>query len=409
MKKILTAGLILTIVFFQIQPVKSQSTSNSWQQFRGNAKNGISVEDGILEKWPENGPEQVWKKEIGTSFSELLFFKNSIYTMAGEKIDSTSGFEYAAAFDASTGNEIWKTKLDSIFIDVDNWGDGARSTPALDGKSLYCLTSYGKLIAVSLENGKIKWQVDFVAEFGSTVPRWGFSTSPILIDNVLIVEVGGKEEHAFMGFNPEDGKQLWAKANGNSSYCSPAVANIGGINQVIFANGTNLYAFNARGESLWSYAMPLRSPTATPLFIPPNRIFVSAVSPTGSFIIEINGDEIKEVMNNSSMKNHWSSSCYLDGYIYGFNVAALQCISAETGEKMWTKRGYGKGSLILVDGKLIVLSDQGKLILVEATHESYKEISAFQALEGKSWTAPSFANGKVFLRNLTEMACYKLK
>nr|MBC8321585.1 hypothetical protein [Bacteroidota bacterium] len=116
-----------------------------------------------------------------------------------------------------------------------------------------------------------------------------------------------------------------------------------------------------------------------------------------------------EVIQGGSMKNDYNSSCYYNGYIYGFNVAALRCISAETGEVKWTKRGFGKGSLIIVGDKLLVLSDQGKLILVDAIPHSYVEKGSIQAISGKSWTAPSFVNGKVFVRNLTGMACYKLR
>ncbi|NJO91354.1 MAG: hypothetical protein HC831_22125 [Chloroflexia bacterium] len=106
------------------------------------------------------------------------------------------------------------------------------------------------------------------------------------------------------------------------------------------------------------------------------------------------------------MKNDFSSSVYHDGYFYGFDIAALVCVSAKTGEKKWTKRGFGKGSLILVDDKLIVLSDKGTLIQVKATPDAYTEQGQMQAIEGKSWTAPSYSNGKIYLRNLTEMACF---
>ncbi|MBC8344235.1 MAG: PQQ-like beta-propeller repeat protein, partial [Bacteroidetes bacterium] len=332
-----------------------------------------------------------------------------VYTITGEKVDSARGYEYAIAFDAATGNKIWKTKIDSIFIDIDGWGDGARSTPAINDDHMYCLSGFGKLKALSLIDGKEIWQVDLVIDFGIPVPRWGFSTSPLIMEDVLILELGGKDENAFGAFNPQDGKLLWKVANGQPSYCSPIIANIDGQEQMIFANDNTLFSFNSKGESLWTYSMPIRRPTATPVFIEPNKIFVSAVSATGCFIIEIKENKALETMNNSSMQNHWSSSCYHNGYIYGFNVAALQCISALDGNKKWTKRGYGKGSLIMADDKLIVLSDKGKMVLVEASPEAFVELSSFQALNGKSWTAPSFSNGKVYLRNLTQMACYQLK
>jgi len=145
-----------------------------------------------------------------------------------------------------------------------------------------------------------------------------------------------------------------------------------------------------------------------PVVIDNNKIFVSAIRNIGFVIIEIQNNIPKEIARGTDLKTDYSSCVYYNGYIFGFHVAALQCISAETGKKMWTKRGFGKGSLILVGDKLLVLSDKGKIIQVEATGEKYTEQGSFQAIEGKSWTAPSFANGRLYVRNLTEMACFVL-
>jgi len=129
---------------------------------------------------------------------------------------------------------------------------------------------------------------------------------------------------------------------------------------------------------------------------------------TGSFIIEVNDNKVQEVLTTRSMMNNFNSSCYHDGYLYGITKAKLVCISAETGEQKWSERGFGSGSLIIVDGKLLVLSDQGLLTLAEAKPEAYVALGSVQAIEGKSWTAPSFANGNVYVRNLSQMASYKL-
>ena len=401
--------VVLVITSFTIS-FSQNNNSSDWLQFRGNERNGISKEIEILEKWPEKGPELVWKKNIGEGFSEVLVSGEICFTTSGEKTDSVSGTEYLIAFNISNGDELWKVELDSIFIDVDNWGDGARSTPAIDEKNIYCLSSFGKLVAFSKNDGKEIWKVDFVKEFGSTVLRWGISTSPLLIDDILVVEVGGTESKTFAAFNKETGKTIWTKGEGGSTYCSPVAANINNTEQIIFINNSKLYSFNTKGDTLWTYQIPLRGITAVPVFIEPNMIFLSTVSRSiASLLIKIDDNIPSEVFSGISMQNHFSSSCYYNGYIYGFSVAALQCISAETGEKKWTKRGFGKGSLIIVNNKLLVLSDKGKLILAETNPEVYTEISTHQVIEGKSWTAPSFANGKIFLRNLTEIACYKLK
>jgi hypothetical protein len=150
-----------------------------------------------------------------------------------------------------------------------------------------------------------------------------------------------------------------------------------------------------------------------PLHVPPNRIFASGAEGVGAALLEIrpgaDGTTVEEVWKTRFMRNHFSSSIVHEGYIYGFDNATLKCIAVEDGELAWAKRGYGKGSLIFADGDLIVLSDSGRLLLIEATPDGFKEKAAVQALEGRCWTAPSLAGARLYLRNHTEMVSYDLK
>jgi outer membrane protein assembly factor BamB len=224
----------------------------------------------------------------------------------------------------------------------------------------------------------------------------------------VILETGGADERAFTAFDKNTGEAIWSKGTGSTSYNSPALVVMDGKENIVFANDTMLRAYDILGNELWNFRMPLQKPTAMPVFIPPNKFFVSSVSQTGGFFVEINGNEPKELLQSTTMQNNWSSSCYRDGYLYGFSKAKLQCVSVETGEMQWGKRGYGKGSLIMVGDKLLALSDQGKLVVVKARPEEFIQVGEFNALEGKSWTAPVYANGHIFVRNLTTLACYTI-
>jgi outer membrane protein assembly factor BamB len=407
MKKFISLCLLAFYVLLQTTFLQAQqSTKPTWNQFRGFYKNGTVSENVLLEKWPADGLKLVWKKQLGSAFSEIIVSDNMVYTMFSEKSDSISGLEFIGCFDGKTGNEIWRTEVDSIFIDVDGWGDGPHSTPAVDENHAYGFSAHGILTAVNKKSGKIVWQVDFIKEFGSVLPRWGFSTSPLLVEDILVMEAGGKENSTFVAFNKKDGKVLWAKGRGNSLYNSPSLATIGEVTQILFANGNTLYSFNTKGDTLWTINTSIRNATAMPLFFDGNKILLSNVHSRGFAVVEVNDNVAKVTTSGNGLKNDFSSSVYHDGYFYGFDVAALVCISAKTGEKKWTKRGFGKGSLILVDDKLIVLSDKGALVQVKATPEAYTEQGQMQAIEGKSWTAPSYDNGKIYVRNLTEMACF---
>jgi len=401
-----TVIFILTALIMMGFDLLSQPNfQDNWNQFRGNQRNG-SVDEFEISNV---NPQLLWKHGLGSGFSEVLVKHDKLFTMTSEKIDSVSGWEYAVSLDARTGKEVWKTKIDSIFIDVDSFGDGPRSTPTYDNENLYCLSSFGKLVALSLNSGEILWSIDFVKEFQSILPRWAFCTSPLLVDDVLIIEVGGSDQQAFAAFDTKTGKIIWIKGLGEPSYSSPAIVTIDDTKQLIFANDSMLISLDIEGQELWKYRMPLRKPFSMPLFIAPDKIFESSVSNTGGFVVQIKGNKVTEVFKNPSMKNHFSTSLSYNNYIYGFSNATLRCISAENGEIKWSKRGLGKGTLIRVGDKLLVLSDKGVLKIVEAISDAYSEKSSTQAIVGKSWTAPSFAGGLIYLRNLDEIACYKLQ
>ncbi|PLX03985.1 MAG: hypothetical protein C0595_05005 [Marinilabiliales bacterium] len=400
--------LPLFLVVYAFSGFSQESKVDGWIQFRGAERDGISNESLSQFDCSKTQPELVWKKNIGSAFSELTISEGVVYTMVSEVVDSLTGTEYLAAFSEETGDEIWKTKVDSIYFDEDGWGNGTRSTPSIDDKYIFSFSGHGKLTANLKKDGSFVWQVDFVKEFGSKTPRWGFASSPLLLNGKVIMEVGGTESRAFMAFNKENGDIVWSSSNGAASHDSPLLATIEGQEQIIFANGRTLYSLIPEGDTLWTYNMPFGGATAIPILIPPNKLFLSAVRNPGFFVVKVENNKASEVLKGVSMKNDFSSCVYHEGYIYGFHVAAVRCISAETGEVKWTKRGYGKGSLILVDDKLIILSDKGKLVIADASPDAYNENCSVQAIDGKSWTAPSFYNGKVFVRNLTEMASYKL-
>ncbi len=162
------------------------------------------------------------------------------------------------------------------------------------------------------------------------------------------------------------------------------------------------------GEVLWR-GPSLPHIIAMPVFVPPNKVFISSSVENGCLLIQVkpNG-EVETVSHNKEMRNHFNSSLFYKGHIYGFSSSILKCLVADTAERIWSKRGYGKGSLIIADNKLIVLSDRGKLALIEAIPKGFKELAQAKVLDSKSWTCPSFAGGKLYLRNHEEMVCYDL-
>lgn len=400
-------SLAILFIFGLFSTANSQTnTPDGWTQFRGLHRTGKSNEKITLNK-SDVKAELVWKNEMGSAISEIVISGEKIYTMYSHKIDSLSGFEYIAAFNKNTGEQIWRTMVDSIYIENDGWGDGPRSTPAIDENNIYSLSGNGNLSANSKKNGELLWEKDLVKEFGSVRPRWGFSTSPVIVGDKLVMEVGGTDERAFIAFDKNNGNVIWAHGRGNATFNSPLFTSFNGQEQLIFANGPFISSYNLNGDTLWTYRLPFSAHIAMPLKIDSDKLFFSNVG-RGFIILKVENNKAVEVLKGNSMKNDFMTCVYHDGYIYGFHIAALRCISAETGEVKWSKRGFGKGSLMMVDDKLIVLSDKGKLAIVEAYTEAYTELISLQAVKGSiAWTSPSYHQDRVYVRNQNEIACYK--
>ncbi len=368
----------------------------SWPQYRGPSRDGASPETGILASWPDDGPKVVWKRSIGTGFSGLSVAGGRLYTMMAE-----GGKEHACAFDAATGDELWRTALGDEF--PSQFGAGPRSTPAIFGETAVFLGSYGDLFALATADGKELWKLNLTADFGAALPQHGFSTAPMIEGDLLVVEVGGGRGKAYAALDPRTGETRWTTQDGTPTYTSPIAVDLGGERQLIALGAQQVVAVDRDGELAWTH--PWQGGIAMPIWIPPDRLFVPSFQGSMMARIEKRGDgvAVEEVWRSNEMKNHFNSSVVHDGYVYGFDNAILKCVSAETGERMWAKRGFGKGSLIVADGHLIVLGERGRLALAKASPDGFEEAGSFQALDGKCWTSPTLVDGRLYLRNLEQM------
>ncbi len=383
-------------------PRLSAETVHDWPQYRGPERDGTSPESGLLTEWPEDGPRVLWKRAVGTGFSGLAVAGGRIYTMMAEEEK-----EYAAAFDVATGEELWRAEIGAQF--PSEFGDGPRSTPAVAGDHVVVLGSYGDLVGLAAEDGAERWSLSLPRDFGGAVPSHGYSTAPMIEGDLLVVEVGGGRDKAYAALDPASGKTRWTTQDGSATYTSPIAVTIGGTRQLISLGGNQIVSLDKDGELIWSHAWD--GGIAMPIFIAPDKLFVSTSQASMMARLEQGdgGIEVEQVWQNAEMNNHFNSSVVSGGYIYGFDNTILKCVAVEDGKRMWAKRGFGEGSLIVADGHLIILSERGQLVQAKATPEGFEEEGRFQALEGKSWTAPALAGGKLYIRNLKQMMSLDLK
>lgn len=385
--------------------VASSLPAADWPQFRGLERDGVSRESGLTHGWTAAGPRVLWRKPIGDGFSGIAVAAGRLYTMFADDQN-----ELAAAFDRATGAELWRAVVGGRF--TDEFGDGPRSTPTIDGERLYVLGSKGRLVALEAATGKVVWQVELTERFGSHVPRWGYATSPLVDGDRLVLEVGAGAGRRIAALDKRTGETQWTALDGEAGYSSPIVAKLGGVRQYVFASGQQIVGIAQDGKLLWTAAWEPGA-IAMPLYVPPDRVFVSSSDDVGSMLLRVTaaGDTLaaERVWTSRNMKNTFNASVVVGDRIYGFDNATLRCIAVDSGEPCWAKRGYGKGSLIAADGLLIALGDQGQLVLATATPEEYKERGTLQVLNDKSWTAPTLADGRLFLRNQKEIVCIDLK
>jgi len=400
--------LAVGALFTGVQAIAT-SKGSDWPQFRGLQRDGVSRETGLADSWPEGGPTEVWRVPLGEGYSAISIVGDRLYTMYLAEHEGKMA-DHAAAFDAADGKEIWRVPLGESFETP--FGNGPSSTPTVDGDTVYVMDKRGNFAALAASDGALRWKISMTEDYGAEIPTFGFAMSALVDGDLLIVESGGKEGKSWLGLNKKTGEVLWSMGEDGAHYNSPLLVPEGGKKRYVFITRGKIRGVDEKGHEVWSQELPSGETHAMPVLVAPNRIFASGAEGVGAHLMQIEengeGASVSEIWNNGLMRNHFSSSVAHDGHIFGFDNATLKAISVEDAGLAWAKRGLGKGSLILADGKLLVLSDRGKLLLVEATGDGYTEKGSVQALEGRCWTAPSLSNGRLYLRNDKEMVVYDL-
>lgn len=388
-------------------PAPDASTNGApdgaWPQWRGPQRDGISPATGLLQRWARGEPREVWRRPIGPGFSTIAVRDGRAYTLAAEGEE-----EVILALDAADGSERWRAVIGSRFDNTQ--GDGPRSTPTVMDGVVYALGSYGTLMAVGAEDGSTLWRQDIAFR----PPQWGYASSPLIDGERVIVHIKLTEGPAVVAFDRQSGNLLWSGAADHAGYASPLALDINGRHQIVSFLGTQLVGLSPEtGETLWSYPWSTRYGVnaADPIFVAPDKLFISSGYDMGAAYLQVVGNppQVETLWTERVMKNHYNSSVRLGPQLYGFDNGTLKCIDIASGETRWRKRGFGKGSLIAAEDKLIILGDDGTLALAEATPEDYHELGRVQALTGTSWSSPSLAGGWLYLRNHQEIVCLNLR
>lgn len=398
----------LVVVAMPVVAAEAPAAPADWPQYRGTDGDGRHPAADFPTRWPDAGLSEAWRMPLGKGYSGITAVDGSLFTQ-----HSKDGDEFLTAHDAASGGLKWKLRLDKER--PDQFGDGPRSTPSVDGDLVYAVSAYGKLWAVNRTSGEAVWHKDLRGEYGAQVPTWGVAAAPVVEGDLLLFNVGGKPGYLLAAFDKASGELKWHSGSGKPGYSLPLTVTAGGIRQTIFFTGDKVVSVDPQtGTEHWSkpWSTAYDVNAAAPVFVPPSRIFISSGYDTGASLFEVTAKDGKAsaevVWSSRRMKNQFSSSIYHEGHIYGFDNKNFKCIVADTGEDVWRKGGFNHGSLFFVDGHLVVLGERGKMALVEATPGSYIEKASFQAAEGKHWTVPTLYGDHIYVRNESELIAFQL-
>lgn len=393
-----------------------------WPQYRGPNANGTTSER-ILKRWPDAGPRQVWKAPLNAGFSSFAAVDGRAFTLVSRGIEGVNN-EVCVALDAESGKELWAASLGFAKYDGggdsgapnNSGGDGPRSTPAVDGGRVYVLNAGLTLWCLDSRDGKMIWKKDLVKEHGARNITWQNAASPLINGNLVFVCAGG-EGQSLLCFHKTTGGLVWKGQSDKMTHATPVVANILGHRQVIFFTQSGLVSVvPGTGQVLWRYAFPYRTSTAASAVVGGDIVFCSAGYGVGAGAVKITaegpGFKATELWRKQNqLINHWSSSVYHDGHVYGlfgfkqWQEVPLKCINLTTGEEKWSKDGFGQGGTILVDGSLVTLAENGELVVVEATPRTYNETARAKVVTGKCWNNVAVANGRIYARSTKEGVC----
>ncbi|MDA1141836.1 MAG: PQQ-binding-like beta-propeller repeat protein [Planctomycetota bacterium] len=377
--------------------------AGDWPDWRGPNRDGVSTETGWLAPWPPQGPPILWRQSLGNGYTTVTIVGDKLFTMGNQRING-SETDLVYCLNPETGEEIWKYSYPCRRGHF----EGTRMVPIPDGDRVYTLSREGNLFCLNVDDGSVKWSKDLHREYGLNSHRHGMSCHPLVVDEKLILEIGGSDA-SVIAINKTTGQEIWRSGKDKLGYSSPILYREKGERRMAIFTGSALLGMNPdNGDIFWRtpWEPEFQVSVATPIF-KDNRVFVSSGYGPGCAVYEFNDRSVKTVWRSEVIINHYNACVRVGDYLYGFDggytsrarTQFLKCIEFDTGKEIWQQSGMGKGALMVADGKLIILSETGKLIIAKASPAGYEELQSVQLLQRKCWTMPVLSNGRIYCRD----------
>ena len=387
--------------------------ADDWPQFLGPHRDGVSAETDV-KAWGPGGPKIVWSRDAGPGFAGPV--------VVGQRLilfHRVGAEEVVECLEAQSGKPIWKQNYTTAFEDDFGKGDGPRATPTIAGGKVVTYGADGWLHAFDLASGRKLWGRNVVKDYDVPGSFFGVGSSPLVVGDRVLVNVGGRNA-GIVAFALDSGKELWKATSDGASYSSPALTSVNGATYAVFFTRNGVAIVDAtsgavRFQMRWRARIDASVNAATPLILG-DSVFFSTSYDTGALMLKLRKDGADKLWDTDElMTNHYNTSIHKDSHLYGFHGrqepgASFRCVDLKTQKVCWDQPRFGCASMILAGDKLILLTERGELLLVEATPTAYRELARAQGFtSGPCRAQIALANGRLYARDQKKLSCFEVK
>jgi len=386
-------------------PPAAATAGADWPGFRGPERDGVARGVRIATDWTQSPPVELWRRPVGPGWSSFAVRGDHLYTQEQRGED-----ELVTCYNLTTGKPVW-THRDKARFYESNGGAGPRGTPTLDDGRVYTLGATGILNVLDADDGTVVWSRNAASDTGTKLPGWGFSSSPLVIDNVVVVAAGG----TLAAYDRANGEPRWSGPKADCCYSSPHRVTLGGVTQIVLMNGPGAISVAPDdGRTLWQHALPTGARIVQPSMTGDGDLLLSVGEGSDLYRIAVaqrdGGWTVEERWMSEGLKPYFSDFVVHKGFAYGLDAGKIASIDLKDGVRKWAGGNYGSGQLVLLPDQdvLLVVSEQGELALVGAAPDRFTEFAQFPAIKGKTWNHPVLAGDVLLVRNSEEMAAFRL-
>ena len=390
------------------------AVADDWPFFRGPSFNGVSAESGWTAQWPATGPKVAWKADVGIGVSSIVVASDRVVTM-GSRNDKDEDVVWC--FDAGSGQVLWQFVYPCKF-DARQFEGGPASTPTVDGSFVYTLGYLGQVHCLDLQDGRVVWRKHLVDDFGGRYSSWKYAGSPLVTGELVIFDTGA-DGNSTVALDKTTGRKVWAVGDDLAGYSTPIPFQHAGQPGVLVFKARAMVAHDlATGRELWRIVWKTYhdANASTPTVVG-DKLFISTGyggrSARGA-LFQLGGDQPRQIWLNQDLETKMNSAVVHEGHVYCISERSrgqLMCFDLQQGDTVWAERSFAPyGTLMIADGKLVILDEKGDLVIADATPDGYHELARAKVLNSRCWVMPVLANGHIYAKcNKGEMLCLDVR